>query len=200
MDRSERDSMVIYRSFFEAIRELPKEDQATVWNAVFELGFNFNQVELSGLPKTIFTLIKPQLEANIKKWENGKIKKQNSSKTEAKGKQNSSKTVANVNVNVNDNVNVSVNVDSHNEIFRNLWKSEQWIEGLCMKWKCEKEELLNHLNGFRLDCIHKEEYKVNEKDAKSHFVNWVNKGNPVSSKSNKEVIILSKRTGNRNPI
>ena len=101
----ERDSMIIYRSFFEAIKELPKENQAEVWNAVYELGLNGKRVDLKGISKTIFTLIAPQLEANYKKFLNG-IKpkqKQFESKTEAKPKQKISKTEANVNVNVNDN-------------------------------------------------------------------------------------------------
>ena len=100
-----RDSMIIYRSFFEAIKELPKENQAEVWNAVYELGLNGERVELKGISKTIFTLISPQLDANYKKFLNG-IKpkqKQVESKTEAKQKQKISKTEANVNVNVNDN-------------------------------------------------------------------------------------------------
>ena len=100
-----RDSMIIYRSFFEAIKELPKENQAEVWSAVYELGLNGERVELKGISKTIFTLIAPQLDANYKKFLNG-IKpkqKQVESKTEAKPKQKISKTEANVNVNVNDN-------------------------------------------------------------------------------------------------
>lgn len=67
-----RDSIVFYRSFYEAIKELSPNVQAKVYNAIFEYSLNFNEVELSGLPKTIFTLIKPQLEANNKKFENGK--------------------------------------------------------------------------------------------------------------------------------
>jgi len=103
----ERDSMIIYRSFYEAIKELPKENQADVWSAVYELGLNGKRIELTGISKTIFTLIAPQLEANYKKYLNG-IKpkqKQRESKTEAKPKQKTSKTEANVNVNVNDNEN-----------------------------------------------------------------------------------------------
>jgi hydroxymethylpyrimidine pyrophosphatase-like HAD family hydrolase len=103
----ERDSMIIYRSFYEAIKELPKENQADVWSAVYEFGLNGERIELTGISKTIFTLIAPQLEANYKKYLNG-IKpkqKQIESKTEAKPKQKISKSEANVNVNVNDNEN-----------------------------------------------------------------------------------------------
>ena len=99
--------MIIYRSFYEAIKELPKENQADVWSAVYEFGLNGERIELTGISKTIFTLIAPQLEANYKKYLNG-IKpkqKQIESKTEAKPKQKISKSEANVNVNVNDNEN-----------------------------------------------------------------------------------------------
>ena len=105
-----RESMIIYRSFFEAIKELPKEEQADVWNAVYELGLNNKEVQLTGISKTIFTLIKPQIEANVKKYLNGKKPKvkPKESKTEANNKQTRSKTEGNVNVNVNDNVNVNI--------------------------------------------------------------------------------------------
>ena len=65
-----RDSMIIYRSFYEAIKELPKENQAEVWSAVYELGLNGKTIQLEGISKTIFTLIAPQLEANYKKLSN----------------------------------------------------------------------------------------------------------------------------------
>jgi hypothetical protein len=107
-----RDSTIFYRSFYEAIKDLPKGEQAEVYNAIFEYSLNFNIVELKGLSKTIFTLIKPQIEANIKRYENGnKAKtKQTESKTEANTKQDISKSEANKNDNVNDNVNKNNNI------------------------------------------------------------------------------------------
>ena len=101
-----RDSMIFYRSFYEAIAELPAENQIEVYDAIFMFAFNFTEVELKGLSKTIFTLIKPQLEANNKRFLNGKQpkRKQEESKPEAKEKQEESKIEANKNNNVNDNV------------------------------------------------------------------------------------------------
>lgn len=106
-----RESTIIYRSFYDAIIELPKETQAEVWEAIFEYSLNFKSVELNGLAKTIFTLIKPQLDANIKRYENGSKPKQKQqiSKTEAKDKQETSKVEANKNVNDNDKVNEKEN-------------------------------------------------------------------------------------------
>jgi hypothetical protein len=104
-----RDSMVFYRSFFEAIKDLNFEQQGIIFNAIFDYGLNFKEPKLEGICKTVWTLIKPQLDANIKKFHNGKQpkEKQNISKPEANNKQNISKSEANVNVNVNDNVNVN---------------------------------------------------------------------------------------------
>lgn len=103
-----RDSFIFYRSFYEAINELPKENQADTYNAIMRYALNQEEIELTGVSKAIFSLVKPQLDANYKKYENGKQKK---SKTEANNKQIKSKIETNVNVNdnVNDNVNVNVN-------------------------------------------------------------------------------------------
>ena len=101
-----RDSFIFYRSFYEAISELPKDNQADSYNAIMRYALDQEEIELTGISKAIFSLVKPQLDANYKKYENGKQKK---SKTEAKQKQTKSKKVTNVNENVNDNVNVNDN-------------------------------------------------------------------------------------------
>jgi hypothetical protein len=181
-----RDSMIIYRSFYEAIKGLAKEDQGEVWNAVYSYALDFKEVELHGMAKVVFTLIKPQLDANISKYKNGKKEKQNRSKTEANDKQEKAKnkqTVSKTEGNVNDNENVNENenkngIETHNEIFRKLWLNRTWTESLAMLWKRDIKDILDHLNKFRLECILKEEYKTTEKDAKEHFVNW-NKYNPL---------------------
>ena len=111
-----RDSIIFYRSFYEAITELPIEIQGSIYTAIFEYSLNFNEVVLDGLPKTIFTLIKPQLDANNKRYKNG-LKggrnKQEETKTEPKRNQNETKPEANKNV--NDNVNKNIN-ENDNDI------------------------------------------------------------------------------------
>ena len=69
-------------------------------------------------------------------------------------------------------------IENHNGIFKKLWKNKYWLESLAMLWKREIKDILDHLNKFRLECILKEDYKANEKDAKEHFVNWT-KYNPL---------------------
>jgi hypothetical protein len=100
-----RETMIVYRSFFESLKGCEKEVQADVWNAIFEMGFNQKEVELDGLSKTLWLLIKPQIEANLKRFLNGSKpkQKQNVSETEAKTKQERSESEANNNNNKNNN-------------------------------------------------------------------------------------------------
>lgn len=102
-----RDSFIFYRSFYDAINELPKENQADTYSAIAKYALDQEETELTGISKAIFSLVKPQLDANYKKYENGKQKK---SKTEANDKQKESKTGTNVNENVNVNDNVTTTV------------------------------------------------------------------------------------------
>lgn len=66
------DSFVIYRSFHEALKDLDREQYGNVMFAINEYALNQIEPELSGVEKMAFTLIKPQLDANIKKQSNGK--------------------------------------------------------------------------------------------------------------------------------
>lgn len=103
----QKESIIIYRSFYEAIKDLPKEQQADAWNCIFEYGLNDIEPSINGIVSTVFKLIKPQLDANKKRFENGL--KGGRPKTETKPNNNQNKTKLKPNVNVNDNVNVNVN-------------------------------------------------------------------------------------------
>ncbi len=136
-----RDSFVTYRSFYEAVKSLDYETIGKVYVAINEYALDHNEVECEGIIKTIFTLIKPQLEASFQKAisgsKGGKVSKsqsseeledkeernisaleanpkQNGSKTKANSKQTLSKQEANSKQtasNANANVNANVNVN-----------------------------------------------------------------------------------------
>ena len=78
----ERDSFIFYRSFYEAIKEISEQEQLNVYRAITEYALNQKEIEITGVSKAIFTLIKPQLDANFQIYLNGK---------KAKRKQNRSK-------------------------------------------------------------------------------------------------------------
>lgn len=109
---SMKESIVIYRSFYEAIKDLTKEQQADAWNAIFEYGLNQQEIEMNGVISVVFKLVKPQLDANLKRYENGvkggRPKNQTITKQEPNNNLTETKVEPNVNVNVNVNDNVNV--------------------------------------------------------------------------------------------
>ncbi len=127
----ERDSMIIYRSFYEAIKDLDKDTKIQMYDAIFSYGLDFKQPpKLKGVAKVVWTLIKPQLDANLKKFNDGKkggrpkktTKKtsglQNKKPVVSKSKNHTFETQKpNVNDNVNKNVNENVNIKKDKNIF-----------------------------------------------------------------------------------
>lgn len=105
-----RDSFVFYTSFSDAISELEPMQQLAVYNAIVQYASTGVMPELSGVPKAIMTLIKPQIDANTRRYENGSLGgrpakegKENRRKTESKPNKNQNETE--LKPNVNDNVN-----------------------------------------------------------------------------------------------
>jgi len=121
------DSFVTYRSFHEALKDLPPEQYGKIMYAINEYALNQNEIELSGVEKIAFTLIKPQLDANLKRQENGKYgslggrpKKEpkNPMGYENKnpmGFEVSESENPNVNVNLNANENLNLNDEGEGE-------------------------------------------------------------------------------------
>lgn len=112
-----RDSFIFYRSFFETIKKIPKKDRLQLVEAICNYALNDEEDSLSLLNAAIFEMVKPQIDANTKRYENGKKggrpKKPNQNQNETKPKPNHNQSITktkpnvNVNVNVNDNVNVN---------------------------------------------------------------------------------------------
>lgn len=89
----ERATFKFFRSFFEAAQELEmKSERADYYDAICNYVFNGAISELSGPPKAMFLLTKPNLDASLKKSQAGAIggkatSKQRASKSEANSKQ-----------------------------------------------------------------------------------------------------------------
>ena len=101
--QNKRDSFIFYRSFFEATKWLKIDEKAQLFDAICSYALDGEIENLDGTAKGMFELVKPQLDANRKRFKNGCVKKQKGSKKEAKKKQKGSKKEANVNDNVNVN-------------------------------------------------------------------------------------------------
>lgn len=114
-----RDSFIFYRSFFESFEDLSKKDRLILFEAVCNYALNDIEPELNGIPLAIFKLLKPQLDANIRRYENG-CKGGRPKKTETKPKQNLTKTKTKPNNNDNHNLNDN---DNHNHNHNGLGSS-----------------------------------------------------------------------------
>lgn len=68
----ERKSFVFYASYLEAANTLKAKDRDALYRAILEYGILGIEPQLKGAPLTCWILIKPQLDANNRKYENGK--------------------------------------------------------------------------------------------------------------------------------
>ena len=118
-----RESFVFYRSFYDSIGRLPERAQLALFRAVAEYGLDQVVPDFAGVPQqpfveAIFAGIRPQLDANHKRFLNGckggefgrlgGAPKGNTNARKGKQPQNNPKTTPNENVNVNENENENV--------------------------------------------------------------------------------------------
>ena len=111
------DSFVFYRSFYEALQNVPKKHRAAIYEAVFAYAFESREVSLSGVPRALWELIRPQLDASQRRYENskkgaeygkmgGRPRKNTEKEKPLKGYEEKTLNYnSNSNVNVNDNYN-----------------------------------------------------------------------------------------------
>ena len=119
-----RESFIFYRSFYEAIKGLPRDVQGEIYTAIMEYGLYGNEIEhLKPIARSVFTLVKPQIDKNNKRFDNGlkggrpqgsgERTKPNNNQTETKPEPNNNQdeTKHEPNDNVNDNVNDKGGID-----------------------------------------------------------------------------------------
>ncbi len=105
-----RESIIFYRSFYEAIKDLKTDIQGEIYTAIMEYGLYGKETEnLGPIARSIFTLVKPQIDKNIKRYENGcrgGRPNRNKPEQEPNNNQNKSEQEPKENDNVNDNKNI----------------------------------------------------------------------------------------------
>lgn len=118
-----RDSFVFYRSFYEAIKDLDIETQWIIFKSIVEYGLDGVLPEIDGVAKAVFLMAKPQLDANYRRYANGKKggapkgsrnnphgrPKKELTENKPRTNQELTENKPNVNANVNENVNVNEN-------------------------------------------------------------------------------------------
>ena len=64
---------MFYRSFYEAIKELPRDVQGEIYTAIMEYSLYGREIEnLKPIARSVFVLIKPTLDANAARYANAK--------------------------------------------------------------------------------------------------------------------------------
>lgn len=95
--------------------------------AILQYGLDGIEPEVDGISKTVFKLVKPQIDKNNQRYLNGlKSGKPKDNQTETKPKPNVTKPKPNVNVNVNDNVNELISNSELSDAVKE--KTKQWVE------------------------------------------------------------------------
>lgn len=124
-----RDNFIFYRSFYEGAKVLKDSDRLKLYEAIFEYALDNKEPNLKGYPLGMFSMAKPQLDANNKRYQDG-LKGAEHGKKGGRPKKNKQygdneenpigfldKTPnENVNENVNVNDNVNENTSSEEEI------------------------------------------------------------------------------------
>ena len=156
-----KESFVFYASFLEAIEELDDDTQLKIFKAISNFALkNEEPQNITGVAKAIFALIKPQIIANNKRYEDGKKggrpKKENIKTSGFENKkpvvlknEENKKPNENVNANVNENVNVNENENvsflEKKQPEEKQKKSDPFIDNpIVEKFKSEHERILGN--------------------------------------------------------
>lgn len=109
-----RDSIVFYRSFYEAVKDLPADQFKACVKAIMDYGLDGTVPETCGIEKTVYLMAKPQIDVNNKRYLNGTKGGRPTTKKEPSDNQNitvsypsDNQPVTIAEPNVNDNVNVN---------------------------------------------------------------------------------------------
>lgn len=147
-----RDSVVFYRSFYEAIKDLPPDQFKDSVKAIMEYGLDGVEPETTGIEKTIYLLTKPQIDANNRKYQNGikggrpKTKKEpRCSDEETKQEPSHNLDVTNTEPKEKDKVNEKDNVKDNKKTytcaFETLWSAYPRKKEKAAAYRCYKARL-----------------------------------------------------------
>ena len=196
-----RTSFVFYGSWWEAIKNLPRDVQGDVLTAIIEYGLSGETTEqLKPIAKDMLAMVKPQIDANNVKFENGKKggrpkgenePKANQEETKKKPNNNQSRTKSepNVYVNVNDNDNLKETSLSRSkekeedfgkdvdkpltELREELLSNQTWIETLSMNNHIDENESRFYIEAYIRKLQNEGISRKSVSDAQKHFARWL---------------------------
>ena len=160
----DRESFIFYRSFYEAIKCMPTDVQAEIYPAICEYAlFGKLPKNLSEVAKGMFTLIKPNIDVNTARFENGK---KGGRKSRAK-KQTATAEPA------------------YTLTYEQERSDEKWRKTICEDFNITAEEYEKRLSRFLDRCNEDKTRKGKEHhdsfvDCQSHLRYWMTKAYPAA--------------------
>ena len=146
----ERESFVFYKSFYEASKFLSNEDKWKLFDMICQYALYWEDVKTEWPAMWMFLLIKPQLDANNRRYENwckwwapegnsNAVKNWQNISKQPKNNQNTTKNQPNDNQkqpndNVNDNVNVNVNENDNEKGCRGKREADITLDANASRW------------------------------------------------------------------
>lgn len=162
----ERDSFVFYKSFYEAIQNLTPDIQLEVLTAVIEYAlYGRTPDNLKPFAKGMFTLMKPNIDVNTTRYENGK----------KGGRRKKSRTAS----------SKEPYTQTYEQEIEQMRNDEEWRKTICEDFSITTEEYDKRLSRFLRRCNEDKERKNKEyhdsfADCQSHLRYWMSKAYPVT--------------------
>lgn len=159
----DRESFIFYRSFYEAIRCMPSDVQAEIYPAICEYAlFGKLPKNLSEVAKGMFTLIKPNIDVNTARFENGK---KGGRKKRAKKQGDTPESAYTL---------------TYEQEVEQMRTDEKWRKTICEDFNITAEEYEKRLSRFLERCNEDKARKGKEHhdsfvDCQSHLRYWMSK-------------------------
>lgn len=169
----ERESFIFYRSFYEAIKCMPSDVQAEIYPALCEYAlFGKLPKNLSDVAKGMFTLIKPNIDVNTARFENGK----KGGRKKKNGTPSSKEAYT----------------QTYEQEVEQMRNDEDWRKTICEDFNITAEEYDKRLSRFLTQCNKDKERKGKEHhdsfaDCQSHLRYWMTKAYPAQPSANEKI-------------
>ena len=177
-----RDSYIFYRSFYEAIHELKDDIKLEVFTAITEYALYGKLPEdLKPVTKGMFALIKPNLDTNNARYENGK-------KGGRKPRKAPDPLIQPPAPNESPSPGVTpAEIPAIEDEIARIKEDRKWTEAVSMQFRIDPDELDARLEAFATHCKVERDSEPHPslKDAKRHFTSWMRKAYAITDgKSN----------------
>lgn len=169
----DRESFIFYRSFYEAISCMPPEVQIEIYPAICEYAlFGKSPKNLSEIAKGMFALIKPNIDVNTARYENGKKGAQYGKRGGRPRKQQTA------------TAEPAYTLTYEQEV-EQMRSDEKWRKTICDDFNITAEEYEKRLSRFLDRCNEDKTRKGKEHhdsfvDCQSHLRYWMTKAYPAA--------------------